>query len=325
MSSLLSILSFLLVHGATTLLWTSAGMLLGALVGGGLVWSLRLLLPGVRRRRPFAHGVLSVLLLVMLVPVLGLAGGFFGGAHAVRQLVEEQALLSEAAELGFEGAQRALSEAHRRLKEEPSDSAAEAGQEDAATLLPQIELGLRLVEGKERFPIDSLGEIARSFSDGALRRALAGYEAGHARLGERGPSTWIARGLGQRLLIWLIERPEKVSERWTEPVAADLRTLPQHADGLATGRELGLGVMRVHLQRPMARWAYLAVAIQGWALLGLGLLLLLVVPSVVLLISRLVRPLGTDVAASEPATELVPGSLSVPAPEPTSADEEAAR
>ena len=132
-----------------------------------------------------------------------------------------------------------------------------------------------------------------------------------------------ARGLGQRLLIWLIERPEKMSERWTEPVAAELKSRPQHADGLATGRELGLGVMRVHLQRPMARWAYLAVAIQGWALLGLGLLLLLVVPCVVLLFARLVRPLGAVATASAPAGELVPGSGSAPSTE-RSADEETA-
>ncbi|REJ82021.1 MAG: hypothetical protein DWQ36_20165 [Acidobacteria bacterium] len=311
MSTFLAILGFLLVHGASTVLWTVGGMLLGAAAGVVLVWALRWPLAGARRRRPFAFGVIALLLAVSVLPLLTFAGGFFGGAHAARRLMLEQTLLEETAQLGFDGAERALVEARARLRIEaaapppPPDVAepAAAGEtpasDEPSALLSQVELALRLVEGEERFPVDSLGELTRSFSDGALRRALKAYESGHSRLGERGAPTWIARGLGQRLLSWMIERPREIGDRWTEPVAADLRARPENADGLATGRELALGIVRVHLQRPMARWTWWAVAVNAWVLVAIAAGLLLTLPPLVLAFARLVRPLPRDSAAPD--------------------------
>lgn len=293
MSTVLSMLWFLVVHGTGTLAWTLGGSLLGLLAGVLILWTIRVLLGRYRRRRPLTGAVIIVLLAITVVPLVAVAGGFFGGARAARALVEQQALLREAAQLGFDGAERALAEAHERMPTTVvDDSSGEptAETETESAIARQVHLALRLVEGEERFPIDSMAELVGSFSDEALRRALAVYESGHARLGERGPLTWIARGLGQRLLTWLIERPQSVSEKWTEPVERELLGRPEHADGLATGRELGLAIVHVHLQQPMAKWTYWAVAIQGWTLLVVAAVFLVGILAVSMFLASLFSP-----------------------------------
>ena len=251
--ALRDLFAFLLTQGLASILWVgglgATGLLLGVFLAFGLGFMVRR--AALARRRPVASGFFVAYSIVTVPLAMAIVGSLIGSAFAVRALAENPVLVHRAVELSFQGTAAAL---------EQVDLAAD-----------QRQLVLDVVGGEETFAIDDVEGLLARVSDDTLRRLLEVYDdswgAQDAVLGVA------ARELGRRLVQRLIESRTRSGRDIVQPAIDELRS-QDDGDGVVVGAEIGVALVHHGVQRPLARWAFLAVLSQA----------LIVVPALALVV-----------------------------------------
>lgn len=260
LETLFSVVLFAIRQSVQAALWVGAGALGGLVIGLIALWLQRWSLGRCRwsREHPGLRSLVVTFSALLVVPLLVFSGVFAGAGRATANLISEEALLRQLGELALDGATTALA------------SAADPGPR---TYRDELELAQRLVEGEETFPIESLAELLLSFSQGALEHALAVYDeqVGITLEGQPFAEATLAQAIGRRFLLYLHGRSQRYGAEWVAPVIHDLRERDVTNSGRATGREMALAIARVHVQRPLARFAFLSFAVAAGGVAAVGL------------------------------------------------------
>lgn len=199
---------------------------------------------------------------ILTLPWLASLGfGIMGLSVAAADLVREEWVVEQAVPLVAQGAQTALQEARPRYPE----------------LAQEIDLGLRLAEGRELFRFGEIEPLVVSLSSRTVELMLDSTSLDEQAVEKSGTvGRLLKTSAVHAFVLDKVGLDEESRRRWAAPLVEELERTDEDGDGAATGHEIFGALARIAVQEPVARWTFWSLFFEGLALvlLAVGLILL---------------------------------------------------